>query len=877
MSSPGRDFAGTERFELLGRLGAGANGVVYRARDRACASKEIALKVLRHPDPDGILRFKREFRALADVTHPNLVTLHELVLENDHWFFTMELVQGVDFLRYVRPGRWPTEAADDPATLRAGAGAMDPPPVAPAPGVPPLDEARLRRALRGLVEGVRSLHRSNRLHRDLKPSNVLVGADHRVVVLDFGLVAELERSGARSSSGQVVGTVAHMAPEQATSATLTTAADWYGVGVMLYEALCGRPPFRGSVMQVLVDKQRVDPPAPSSFAPDIPADLEALCLQLLQRDPARRPDAEALLRALGPHLPMTELVPAPPPRPADGSFVGREAQLAELAEAFARTARGQAAAVFVHGRSGDGKTALARRFLQEVEGQPEAIVLAGRCYERELVPFKTLDSLVDALARSLGAMPPDKVEALLPRDVHALAQVFPVLRRLEAVAAAPRRPASMADPQELRRRAFAALRELFARMSDRARVVLFIDDLQWGDSDSALLLLELLRPPDSPALLLLTCFRSEDALACAGVVDGLGAVAGEGLHVRSLEVGPLDDAQATALARHLLHSAEPEAARQAAQIVREARGCPFLVHALAGHLASATEPGVSPVSVENLMEARLRRLSAEARRLLEVVAVFGAPLRVELALQAAGLHGPAVALTSSLRAEQLLRTTQRSDGEALECFHDRVREAAVAPLDKSARQALHRALAQALEAAQVEDAEGLARHWAEAGEPERAGAHAASAAVRAAAALAFHRAAGLFRRALELLPAEDTRRRALFIGLAEAQVNAGRGRDAADAFFAAVDAPGPRPLLRAELYALRRQAAEQLLRSGHVDLGLAALEGVLQDVQMRLLRTPRRALLSLAWRRVQVRLRGLSYREQDTSQLSAEALARIDT
>src|SRR4029077_20077137 len=129
-----------------------------------------------------------------------------------------------------------------------------------------------------------------------------------------------------------------------------------------------------------------------------------------------------------------------------------------------------------------------RAFLADLMARGETLVLAGRCYEREWVPFKAFDSLVDALARHLKRLSPRKLESLLPRDVPFLARVFPVLKGIEGISVARRQVSEMPDPQERRLRVFAALRELLSRLGTDTRLVLAVDDLQWGDADSAALL-----------------------------------------------------------------------------------------------------------------------------------------------------------------------------------------------------------------------------------------------------------------------------------------------------------------------------------------------------------------------------------------------------
>jgi serine/threonine protein kinase len=211
-----------ERFEMRGELGVGATGAVYRVLDRR-RGEEVALKTLRRVSGSDLYRFKREFRSLTGIHHPNLATLHELYVVGNEWMFTMELVVGERFDQYVRPGG-------------------------------ELDEARLRDALRQLADGLCALHAAGKIHRDLKPSNVLVDRQGRCVILDFGLVVPTENAD-RTHEGGSVGTIAYMSPEQAADLPLTDATDWYAVGVMLHEALVGVRPIRGSPQDIFLRKQ----------------------------------------------------------------------------------------------------------------------------------------------------------------------------------------------------------------------------------------------------------------------------------------------------------------------------------------------------------------------------------------------------------------------------------------------------------------------------------------------------------------------------------------------------------------------------------------------------------------------------------------------
>jgi serine/threonine protein kinase len=368
-------------------------GVVYEATDHEQRVR-VALKTLRTWSAEALLRFKNEFRALQDIHHPNLVALGELHERDGEWFFTMELVHGKHLLNYVRSGavtlshprstpsvsreaptsggapkrtqpspqvettgrggphgrgplettargvtngRGPLEVESRPGDVSEDA--SDTAPVATTRGgsvarldaPAPFDDARVRSTLAQIVRGLNALHRTGRVHRDVKPSNVMVTAEGQVKILDFGLVLDVYDIAGESD---VVGTIAYMAPEQTLSGQLSPAADWYSLGVILYEALTGHLPFEGSRDAVLSWKRMVEPTPPSALRVGIPEDLASLCVDLLRLDPDARPGAREIARrlGLGPSDLDDDLGELGESAPV--TFVGREKELSVLLAGF---------------------------------------------------------------------------------------------------------------------------------------------------------------------------------------------------------------------------------------------------------------------------------------------------------------------------------------------------------------------------------------------------------------------------------------------------------------------------------------------------------------------------------------------------------------
>jgi tetratricopeptide (TPR) repeat protein len=852
----------SERFSFDHLLGSGGFGIVYEATDLRYGAR-VAVKILHQDAPDALLRFKQEFRVLADIAHPNLVMFHELLFERGRWMLSMELVDGVHFLDFVR--------ADCAGGDGDGRARKSPP-----------DERKLRATFASLVDGVRALHAVGVLHLDLKPSNVLVTKAGRVVLLDFGLAKELSR-GRPGETGDahpsVTGTPAYIAPERILQAPECEASDWYSVGVMLYEALSGGLPFQGSVEQVLRAKLKARPLPPSMLADGVPADLEELCLELLAPEPRARPTGEAIARRIGSAEQPAEVLSKPTPEITEGrALLGRAREMVALLEAYRDSRAGHGVLVRIAGISGMGKSTLASELLDTLHRREGAVVLMGRCYDRESVPYKALDHLVDALARHLRALPPDEVAALLPDDIHDLHRIFPVLRMANAQPTSA--PSEEPDPQRARWRAFRAAKELLRRMAEAQPLVLCIDDVHWGDADSARLVAEILSPPAAPALLLVACYRSDEAEQSPFLreLGRLLALSAMPVDIRDIALGPLPYAEAFALATERLPAAAD--AEVAEAIAREAEGNPFSIEELARYLEGRGEGAAGAdtlvgLTLRRAIEARLSAAPEPSRRLLEIVAVAGRPIEQELAFAAADLGEDALGCLTPLRSSKLLRVYPVHDQPGCEVLHDRLREAVVAALRPDALAARHGRLATVLEASDRAEPEELAMHFHSAGDRYRAAQYAAAAGDRAGDAFAFDRAAELYALAIEWGrdgpdDTPETRHR-LEVLRAGALANAGRCREAAELYLAAAEG-----VPHAEAIDLRRRAIEQFFIGGHLDEGNRVLAPFLTEMDLPHPTTTAGTVFMALTGFVRVRLRGYAFRPRSAAEIPANTLNRID-
>ena len=867
-------------YELVGELGRGGFGVVYEARHLERGNR-VALKTLptgidgQEINADRLHRFRTEFRSLAEFNHPNLVGMQTLEVDGSQWFFTMDLIDGEDFLSYVRP--------DDK-----------------------LDEDRLRDSLGQLVTGIVALHQRRILHRDLKPSNVQVGRDGRVTILDFGLVAELRERSDQTASMQTrnfAGTPRYAAPEQVFGQRFP-ATDWYAMGTMLYEALVGEPPYRGTQAELLVRKQNEDPPQLADRE-DLPRDLAQLTDSLLARDPNDRPDTDAIADALQLNLQTTARgTTDSQTSQADSEeikvddsevvLIGREKQLAELEQARQDVLESQKPLlVWIRGKSGEGKSSLCEAFMRPFHKGREMLVLSGRCYDRESVPFKAVDSIIESLVRYLRSSVGNWLQSDQPEDVEFLAQVFPLLRRVEWIADRKIHDLEHTEPQKIRGRAFYGLRQLLTAISRRTTIVIHIDDLQWGDADSARAWHELLNHTDAPPLLVLGSYRSDetDESLFLEAWGRLKASAFHRLESRTVSVQPLTQDECLELAAQRTGLPRETIQDQIGQLFHDTDGNPYFLD----QLLEGFDPDSGSfrhVPLDELVAGRLSRLPSAASRLLEVIAISGKPIRIKEAASVAGAEQSAMGTLTHMRNERLVRLLDAGDEPMVETWHDKVRESVLDSLPKERRKALHLQLAEEIERKQDKLADDwleslrklstpgeyefppsdrlldLGQHFSDA-QDRRAFVYQWLAGEQAMRAYVVEEGHDLFQRARSSLPTEEVSNLPyrFWMGLARVSLWRKSPDQATEAYKKAVEKASDR-FDAAEAYAGLEAVNIQL---GRFDQALQWMELAMAQLEIRLPKSSAGRLISFAEKNIRVSVIPAAWQAAKTSQQSRKA------
>jgi hypothetical protein len=463
----------------------------------------------------------------------------------------------------------------------------------------------------------------------------------------------------------------------------------------------------------------------------------------------------------------------------------------------------------------------------------------------------------------------------MPKDVHALAQLFPVLKRADAVRMARRREQGAREPRIVRRLATHALKELLARITMREPLIVFIDDLQWGDVDSARLIAELVSGSEPPPLLLVCTYRTADKQrsACLSTLFGLLKERAT-LNVREIALEALLDHEREELARRLLPSASQE---QIEAVARESRGSPYLLTQLVDHIhaeRARLPPGdrrVLEISLDRALSGQLDALSSSATTVLELVAVAGRPVRDEIVAQLIAAEVDLGGALGELRRAKLVRGIGTGEQRAIAIYDDSIRDAVLARMAEGLIRNWHRRLATAIEASPEPDLEALTDHLLGAQDEARAGIYAIRAASQAMQALAFDKAADLYEIAVRHHE-DGAWRHELLMQWADALVSSGRSTRAAEVYLEAAEgAPSQDAALQ-----LKRKAGVQLLLSGRWQRGVETIAPTMEELGVAFPKNGAEALEATRKLLPKLKERGLEFKPKRRAEISAKTLERVD-
>jgi hypothetical protein len=698
------------RYQVKRPLGEGSRKRVYLAHDTRL-DRPVALALIKTDglDAAGLARVRQEAQAMGRLgDHPHIVTVYDVGEENGQPYVVSQFMAGgsvADLLEASRGER--SEGSTDEVGSASPTQTRDPSASRPL---------RLDETLHigdHICRALEHAHAHDVIHRDLKPANVWLTADGTAKLGDFGLALARERS-RMTVEGLMVGTVAYMAPEQALGNAVGPRTDLYALGAMLYEMATGRPPFAGDdAVAVISQHLHTAPVAPVWHNVALPAELEALILQLLEKEPARRPPhatavREALQRvATGPSATASGTQVSAPALPAStpaanpldrleaGIFVGREDEMTTLRSAVEDACAGRGRALLIAGEPGIGKT----RTAQEIATYARlrgVQVLWGRGYEGGGAPAYW--PWVQIIRSHVHERSAEELLADMGPGAANIASVMSVVReRFPDLPPPPR-----LEPEQERFRLFDSVTTFLKNTTRRRTLMLILDDMHWADPASLLLLQFLAREIAATRLITIVSYRDEEALPGQPLFQALAELARE----TRTEWILLHGLSPPEVAAYIERAAGQRPAEQLVNaIMQHTAGNPFFVGEVVRWLvaekrldkAAAGSVGVPP-SVREVIGRRLERLSARCNQMLTVAAVAGRIFSPNLIASATDLTETQV-LEALEEASAARVVSAASEPVGHYTFvHALIRETVYAALSVNRRIALHRRIGQILEA-----------------------------------------------------------------------------------------------------------------------------------------------------------------------------------
>jgi len=589
-------FAGG-RYTVQRFLGEGGRKRVYLAHDTKL-DRDVAVAIIKTDglDADGLTRVRREAQAMGRLgDHPHIVTIHDVGDDGGPGGQRRPYIVS----QYMAGGA--VDALEHPIALD-----------------------RTLEIAKGVCRGLVHAHEHTIVHRDLKPGNVWLAADGTAKIGDFGLAVALDRS-RLTMAGMLVGTVAYMPPEQALGGEATPRADLYSLGCMLYEMVTGRPPFVGDDPTAVISQHINQPPvAPSWLTESCPPELEELILRLLAKDPGARPESAAdVLSALGRVDPAQKSASHSESnvldRLARGVFVGRDGELERLRKAFDEAFVGRGSMVMLVGEPGIGKTRAAQE-LETYARMRGAQVLWGRAHESSGAPayWPWMQVGNSYTSSNDPTLLNDDMQGKAPE----LVRLFPWLRQGLNVG----EPEQLADPEAAQFRLFDAYATFVRAMSNRAPLLIALDDLHWADKPSLLLLEYVARELARLRVLIVCTYRDTDLSRTHPLSEALAVLNREAGFQRVVLRGLSRDEVAGYISAVANVTPKPELLDR---IFEETEGNPFFLSEVVnlltqeGKLTESVSDIAVPDGVREALGRRLDRISEEANELLQVAAVVG--------------------------------------------------------------------------------------------------------------------------------------------------------------------------------------------------------------------------------------------------------------